>query len=364
MKRGILYSIFFCMAYISNAQNTPYQVFGHTTDIVYTKIEPKAISQDNYIYRFGFNGKENDKEWGSGGLTQDYGLRLYNPALGKFLSVDPLAPEYPWYTPYQFAGNIPIAAVDLDGAEPKIAIIKKARYLKAKNAENIIHNTLAVPYNAGINLLNIVPNMWNFGVDLIQGKYNSTDYRADILIGRAEEKLKNAIDEGVSLQGLKEQALNPETYEKTITIIAGNKLAQRGSSQLNPKMKRIAVALQVTRFSRRSRIKGLNVGELQRLNVASQVKLGKMKAMDAAKPLSQGGAKVNSLGDITTGKFIRISRISNNIFEIVVTKKVEGVIKKIYKTRLSAEKTGIKDIKLLSHKPLPYRSHFLGATKD
>ena len=33
------------------------------------------------------------------------------------MSVDPLAPEYPWYTPYQFAGNKPIWAIDLDGAE-------------------------------------------------------------------------------------------------------------------------------------------------------------------------------------------------------------------------------------------------------
>jgi len=42
---------------------------------------------------------------------------LYNPSIGKFLSVDPLSPDYPWYTPYQFAGNMPISAIDLDGLE-------------------------------------------------------------------------------------------------------------------------------------------------------------------------------------------------------------------------------------------------------
>ena len=67
-------------------------------------------------YRFGFNGKENDPDFGNQ-LIQDYGFRLYNPAIAKFLSVDPLAPEYPWYTPYQFAGNKPIWAIDLDGLE-------------------------------------------------------------------------------------------------------------------------------------------------------------------------------------------------------------------------------------------------------
>lgn len=71
-------------------------------------------------YRYGFNGKEKDKDLNS--LTAyDYGFRIYNPGIGKFLSVDPLTQSYPWYTPYQFAGNSPIANIDLDGAEPKPA---------------------------------------------------------------------------------------------------------------------------------------------------------------------------------------------------------------------------------------------------
>jgi hypothetical protein len=47
---------------------------------------------------------------------------LTSTEIARFLSVDPLAPEYPWYTPYQFAGNTPIQAIDLDGLEPKIMI--------------------------------------------------------------------------------------------------------------------------------------------------------------------------------------------------------------------------------------------------
>ena len=50
------------------------------------------------IYRYGFNGKENDKDAGEG--IQDYGMRIYDTRLGKFLSVDPLAKDYPWYSPY------------------------------------------------------------------------------------------------------------------------------------------------------------------------------------------------------------------------------------------------------------------------
>ena len=65
-------------------------------------------------YRYGFNGKENDSET----KTQDYGARILNNRLGRFLSRDPLSASYPYYTPYQFAGNTPIQAVDLDGEEP------------------------------------------------------------------------------------------------------------------------------------------------------------------------------------------------------------------------------------------------------
>ncbi len=69
-------------------------------------------------YRYGFNGKEKDKDLNS--LTAyDYGFRIYNPGIGKFLSVDPLTQSYPWYSPFHFAGNQPIVAIDLDGAEPK-----------------------------------------------------------------------------------------------------------------------------------------------------------------------------------------------------------------------------------------------------
>jgi len=39
------------------------------------------------------------------------------------LSVDPLTQSYPWYTPYQFAGNKPIWAIDLDGLEEWIATL-------------------------------------------------------------------------------------------------------------------------------------------------------------------------------------------------------------------------------------------------
>ena len=75
--------------------------------------------------RFGFNGKEDDGSWG-GSLISDYGMRLSAPAIGRFLSVDPLTSDYPWYSPYQFAGNKPIWARDVDGMEEDVMTIDRS----------------------------------------------------------------------------------------------------------------------------------------------------------------------------------------------------------------------------------------------
>jgi RHS repeat-associated protein len=69
-------------------------------------------------YRFGFNGKENDNEVMGAGNFQDYGFRMYNSRLGRFISVDPLKDKFPMLSTYQFAGNMPIMYIDLDGLEP------------------------------------------------------------------------------------------------------------------------------------------------------------------------------------------------------------------------------------------------------
>ncbi|ANO47199.1 YD repeat-containing protein [Flavobacterium columnare] len=68
-------------------------------------------------YRYGFNGKELDNELKGEGNSYDFEKRFHDPRIGRFLSIDPLEKQFPWYTPYQFAGNTPIQAIDLDGAE-------------------------------------------------------------------------------------------------------------------------------------------------------------------------------------------------------------------------------------------------------
>lgn len=102
------------------------------------------FSQRLESYPYGFNGKENDNETVSTGEgTQDYGMRIYNPALGKFLSVDPLTKKYPELTTYQFASNSPIWGIDLDGMEIKINTTNPINYRKTMIA---IMSLYTIPY--------------------------------------------------------------------------------------------------------------------------------------------------------------------------------------------------------------------------
>jgi RHS repeat-associated protein len=68
-------------------------------------------------YKYGFNGKEKDDEVKGGGNSLDYGSRIFDSRLGRFLSVDPLAKNFSFKSTYDYAENDVIRCVDLDGEE-------------------------------------------------------------------------------------------------------------------------------------------------------------------------------------------------------------------------------------------------------
>ena len=133
-------------------------------------------------YRYGFNGKENDDEVKGEGNQQDYGMRIYDVRIGRFLSQDPLTDEFAWWSPYQFAGNTPVNAIDLDGMEvPQAKNKNKTEVQKALGAVDFSEGKISrLPYEKG----NIDQNVKNFGfnsaiagwnqlVDLVETGINS-----------------------------------------------------------------------------------------------------------------------------------------------------------------------------------------------
>ncbi len=91
-------------------RQTDYQPFGMT-------IAEYNASTNDYHY----NGKElqddliNDKklDW------YDYGARFYDPAIGRFHTIDPRAENYFLQSPYVYAANNPIFFIDYNGEWPK-----------------------------------------------------------------------------------------------------------------------------------------------------------------------------------------------------------------------------------------------------
>ncbi|MFT5336511.1 MAG: RHS repeat-associated protein [Luteibaculaceae bacterium] len=75
---------------------------------------------------------EKDDEIKGTGNSLDFGARIYDPRVFRWLSVDPLAAKYPGMSPYNFAANNPIFYIDPDGNE-----IKPAPGLSAKDAERV-----------------------------------------------------------------------------------------------------------------------------------------------------------------------------------------------------------------------------------
>jgi RHS repeat-associated protein len=66
-------------------------------------------------YTYGFNGKRKDNEIYGEGNAYDFGSRVYDPRIGRWLSTDPLWQKYTSLSPYNFVANSPIQAFDPDG---------------------------------------------------------------------------------------------------------------------------------------------------------------------------------------------------------------------------------------------------------
>ena len=70
-------------------------------------------NQAQSVNRYKYNGKEEQRPGGLGYL--DYGARMYDAALGRWFSIDPLSEGSISITPYGYCGNNPLVRIDPDG---------------------------------------------------------------------------------------------------------------------------------------------------------------------------------------------------------------------------------------------------------
>lgn len=183
-------------------------------------------------YRYGFNGKENDPETvGTGQGTQDYGMRIYNPSLGRFLSADPLIVQeqlYPELSPYQFASLNPIQNIDLDGLEGADSKYENgnSQYFiggqgmdkEDKEIYNESFNNIVVPVATGIMSEFAIASTLNWATKLYKAykaeKSAQKIITAEKIVQKSEQGMQKARS---AFQTAKEGGKNSGLYKQYIT---------------------------------------------------------------------------------------------------------------------------------------------------
>jgi RHS repeat-associated protein len=79
-----------------------------------------VVTSTNPAQDFKYNGKELQDELGLN--LYDYHARLYDPALGRMIQIDPSAHKYSPITPYNYTLNSPLNFVDPDGKDFRLLI--------------------------------------------------------------------------------------------------------------------------------------------------------------------------------------------------------------------------------------------------
>ncbi len=98
-----------------------------TTPTIETLFLDYLTIAEDWNYRFGFNGMEKDDEIKGVENSYDYGARIYDPRLGKWLSLDPLQAKYPNLSPYNYTANSPLIYRDVDGKDYELVIDHKTK---------------------------------------------------------------------------------------------------------------------------------------------------------------------------------------------------------------------------------------------
>jgi RHS repeat-associated protein len=143
----------------------------------------RADNSENY--RYGFNGMEKDNEFTNSTSHYDFGARIYDSRLGRWLAVDPLFINFPNYSDYVANANNPVYFIDLKG-EKFTGYVARLYY---KSIMGQIDNYLALnPNDADVlDLKNLLQRMEDLDVSisvkLVDRRLTSEEYSRGVKNG-------------------------------------------------------------------------------------------------------------------------------------------------------------------------------------
>jgi len=242
-------------------------------------------------------------------LSQEEIDELENAQASRFLSVDPLTNKYPELTPYQFASNTPVWAIDLDGLEGCIA--------SPLGTSNIIRNGKAEPdpaFQMGRNAATFFSQPAAYWQKLAYANFMNGTYNTDVYTPEYYKDLT---------QGEYYGGMMGQSYLKhSSSTISHNAPLRKGSNQteiqLNSASKNSKVPEQNQAAASNSNLRNLKNGNIETGTPTAGDQAGLIVAVKTT-PQTDGSFGSRSFS-LDNGKINLTSRsVTNGTFDFVVT---------------------------------------------
>ncbi|MDH6310684.1 RHS repeat-associated protein [Dysgonomonas sp. PFB1-18] len=160
-------------------------------------------TKDNGKQPYKYNGKELDQmhrlDW------YDYSARHYDPALGRFTTVDPLAEDYYSISPYAYVMNNPLKYIDPDGKQGILPFPFPATLLGNSNP--------ILPMGRNIGMLSTADKMVRITSKTSESKLNQTRLQSGRNV-EAEQLQKLGLEKNTEFS----TRIDPKTGKEGTTI--------------------------------------------------------------------------------------------------------------------------------------------------